>query len=179
MSNETLRILGPPNLSKSDVELGKWLVASWLGYQAEKAGISPSSIPDEWAASLIEASAEMDSDSVENAALESAFRKGCSGDFEAAGRMLRAYLWGGAESMANEQMAKVGRAHRVGNLKGGRKAGERRQAEAAAWHQECVEAARKLLEAGRSPRELAGILAPRFHVTSAQVRNVLKKAKLK
>lgn len=177
--DQTLRVLGPADLSKSDEELGKWLVAAWLGYQAEKAGIALESIPPDWATALIEASAKMDSDSVENAALESAFRKGCSGDYEAAGRMLRGYLWNGAKSMADEGMAQVARSLRVGNRTGGYKAGAKKKAEAAEWHKECVEAAKNLLGTGRSERELAGILAPRFHVTPTQIRTVLKKAKVK
>lgn len=177
MGDQTLGILGTADLSKSDRELGEWLVASWLGFQAEKAGIPVGNIPLEWATSIIEVSSNMDSDSVENAVLESVFRKACNGDYETAGRMLRAHMHDGAFSIVVEQYAQDGLMVRAGRRKGGKRTGASKSVVAAAWHEECRKAAEQLLANGRSRRELAGILSRRFGVTATQVRAVLRKAK--
>lgn len=58
--------------------------------------------------------------------------------------------------------------------RGGKSAANVAKTRAAAWQEECAKAARELLQHGRSPRELAGILSKRFHVTPRQVRNALK-----
>lgn len=61
-----------------------------------------------------------------------------------------------------------------GTKRGGVRAGRAAKTKAAAWQEECAKAARELLQCGRSPRELAGILSQRFHVTPRQVCNALK-----
>lgn len=107
------------DLAKPDEELGKWLVSRWLVHQARKRGIPIDNIPEDWAASIIEASAGMDSENVENAALESMFRKACSGDFAAAGRMLRVYVHKGAETVVKDKYAGKAIRQAVGSRKGG------------------------------------------------------------
>lgn len=61
---------------------------------------------------------------------------------------------------------------------GGKRAGRSAKARAADWHAICVEKARGMLKQGRSPHELAGILAKRHGVSARQVRTVLKQAGL-
>lgn len=94
--------------SQPDEKLGWWLVAAWIGFQADKAGIPRGSIPHGWTEGLIRESANMDSDSVENASLESAFRKACNGDMATAGRMLRGIVEAGGYSQAVERLARTG-----------------------------------------------------------------------
>lgn len=167
------------DLTKTDAELGEWLLAAWVEMQAGKRGVPLDAIPSAWLERLIAETSRIDSDSVKNAPLESAFRKAAAGEFETAGRMLRGYMYSTAQGKADAKMAAVGRKQRIGNHKGGKKTGQRRRDEAKAWHQDCVAAAYKLLESGKSPRDLASILAPRFGVTPTQIRAVLRKAKVK
>lgn len=176
---DSLQLSGTELVKLSDYDLGMWLVASWLAFQAEKAGIARNAISKEWALGIVEASAAMDSDSVENAALESMFRKACGGDPWAAGRMLRSYLWDGAETMVVEKYADAGIKQARGRMKGGKKSAEAKQSDVASWHAKCAEKARALLQQGKAPRELAGILAPIFNVTPTAIRTVLKEAKVK
>lgn len=175
----TLQLSGTELVKLSDYDLGMWLVASWIGFQAAKAGMKPEAISEEWALGIVEASAAMDSESVENAALESMFRKACGGDPWAAGRMLRSYLWDGAETMVSEKYADAGIKLARGRMKAGKKTAKAKQSDAASWHAKCAEKARALLQQGRAPRELAGVLAPIFGVTPKAIRSVLKKANLR
>ena len=62
---------------------------------------------------------------------------------------------------------------------GGKANGASKSTAAAEWQHKCIERARELLEQGKSPRELAGILAPQFAVSTRQIRDVLKKAEVK
>ena len=63
--------------------------------------------------------------------------------------------------------------------RGGEATAKANKATAAAWHDECVSRARALLAQGRSPRELASILAKTFGKSPRQVSSVLKKAEVK
>ena len=178
-----MRVELPPlsaeDLQQSDEELGWWLVSTWIGHHAQRAGFVLDSIPPEWAARLVEETAKMDSESVVNAPLESAFRKGCKGDMAAAGRMLRTYLHSRAAGLVNAKYAAVGIKQAVGRKKGGKKAAVKKKAKAATWHAPCVRKATALLQQGKAGHELAGILAPQFKVTPQTIRSVLKKAKVK
>lgn len=176
MEDAVLARLGSLDLSKTDDEIGQWMVAAWVGMQAEKAGIPLSRIPEVWATSLVAETAKMDSDSVENAALESAFRKACSGDYEVAGRMLREYVMAGAEDLAKDRLVGESLPILRGRRKGSPKGGATNKAKAGKWQQECVEASRKMLADGRAQHELAGILSQQFGKTPTQVRNVLQEA---
>lgn len=69
----------------------------------------------------------------------------------------------------------------AGNLQAGRKRGGKKAAatnrdKAEAWQRQCVIKARALLDKGASPRDLAGVLAPKFQRDAGTVRRVLKKA---
>lgn len=64
----------------------------------------------------------------------------------------------------------------AGAKRGGKNAGRAAKARAADWQTDCKHRARELLKLGRSPRSLAGILAPRFGKSTRQVRTVLGKA---
>lgn len=48
-----------------------------------------------------------------------------------------------------------------------------------AWHADCIRRARALLEGGRAPHELAGLLAQRLPRNVKTIRGVLKKAGIK
>lgn len=116
-----LEPLSASDLEKSDEDLGRWLVKTGLGYQAQKAGIPFDKISDEWATLIVEEMSKIDSDNLENAGLESAFRKACSGDYEAAGRMLRSYVLSGAHTLVLEKYAERGIAQTLGGHKGAEK----------------------------------------------------------
>lgn len=89
----------------SDDELGRWLVASWMGAQADAAGFARGvPVPAAWAEDLIGATAELDSE-VENAPLEAALRRACKGDREAAGRLLRDIVVDDAQRVETWAMA--------------------------------------------------------------------------
>jgi hypothetical protein len=62
----------------------------------------------------------------------------------------------------------------AGRKSGGKKTGRTSKARAGTWHVDCADKARAMLRQGRSPHELAGILAPRFCVTARQLRTVLQ-----
>ncbi|MFC5583339.1 hypothetical protein [Rhodanobacter terrae] len=171
--------LSAEDLKQPDEKLGWWLVSTWIGHHAQRAGFALDAIPPEWATRLVEETAKMDSESVANAPLESAFRKACGGDMAAAGRMLRAYVHSGAVAMVNEKYAAVGIKQTVGRKKGGKKAAAVNKAVAAPWHASCAEKARALLEQGKSPRELTGMLATQFQRDVTTIRRVLKKAGVK
>ncbi|GAB2493185.1 hypothetical protein GCM10027084_02370 [Pseudoxanthomonas sangjuensis] len=176
MDDAVLARLGPLDLNKTDDEIGQWMVAAWVGMQAERAGIPLNRIPEEWATSLIAETAKIDSDSVEHAALESAFRKACAGDYETAGKMLRDYVEAGATDLAKDRL--VGEALPIlrGKRKGSPKGGATNKAKAEGWQKTCIEAAKKMLAEGRAQHELAGVLSTQYKRTATQVRNVLQDA---
>lgn len=62
---------------------------------------------------------------------------------------------------------------------GGKVGGRTKSTEAGAWHAEVVEAAHKLLVAGKQRRDLASILAARYRKSARTIRTVLKKAEVK
>lgn len=174
-----LQLPGEELVKLPDEDLGQWLVTAWLAFQADKAGIDRSAIPREWATQLVEKSSKMDSDSVANSSLESMFRKACAGDVASAGRMLRTYLISRAEAVVRDKYAGIGIEHAKGRKRGGKKTANARQAASKAVHAKWVDAARSLLEQGKSSRDLAGILATRFNVTARAIRDALKKAEVK
>lgn len=93
---------------RTDEELGRWLVASWGAFQAERVGIPRSAISPEWIEALIRATVADEVDSVEHAALDSALRKACNGKFERAGAMLRAIVQDGAIEIVKDDLARTG-----------------------------------------------------------------------
>jgi hypothetical protein len=66
-----------------------------------------------------------------------------------------------------------------GARRGGLTGGLAKAADAEAWHSKVVQEARRLLEGGKSPRDLASILAARFSKSARTIREVLKKAEVK
>lgn len=94
-----LQLPGDELVKLSDEDLGEWLITTWICDHAQQAGFAPGALlPEqairftELAKRLIEETAKVDSESVEHAPLESAFRKACNGDLAAAGRMYRTHL---------------------------------------------------------------------------------------
>jgi len=164
-------------LAKPDEEIGQWLVATWVGHKAEEAGIPLDDIPREWAIALIKKTAEVDSENVENAALESVFRKACKGDYASAGRMLRGLMIDGVVRISSENLADEALRYRAKKHQGSKRGAASNKAKAEPWHAECQKAAKDLLASGREKRELAGILSRRFGKTPTQIRTVLRKAK--
>jgi hypothetical protein len=167
-------------LDQTDEELGVTLVAYWVSINANRAGIKGQEIPDEFAAWLIRDTARRDGESVEFAALQSIYRKACSGDFAAAGCMFREWVESNERYFDLEGHAQVGIRVAEGRKTGGRKSGITRKNEAANWHAKCLAEAQKMLAAGTEERNLASVLALRFRATwgksDRQVRNVLQKA---
>lgn len=153
------------------------MLMAGLLQHAEKAGIPLVAIPDDWAQRVIEATASLDTERVELAALESAFRKACRGDFEAAGRMLRTYVMAEAHRRAASNLAVEAAVTRAGKRVGARRAAKTNQEKAARWQAACLQAAAEMRRSGRAERDLAGILAVRFQKTPTTIRNLLKKAK--
>lgn len=98
----------PEALQLSDDDLGRLVFTTWLAFQAEKIGIPVSDFSPEMVSSLLAESADIDSPSVKNAALESMFRKLGAADFAAAGRMWREQLIAEALRMRSEKHAKTG-----------------------------------------------------------------------
>jgi len=77
-----------------------------------------------------------------------------------------------APMVARDAIAQRGRG------RGGAEAGRVSRGAAAAWQAEAVKAARSMLAAGTQPRNLAGILASRYHKSARTLRTILKKAEL-
>lgn len=161
---------------ETDEALGRWLVAAWVGHQADKAGISRGALTPEWANRIIVATLADEVDSAEDAALDNAIRKACNGQYARAGAMLREIVEGGAKGLVVTKYARIGINVAVGRKRGGKKAANAAKADANAWQLQCVRRARALLHQGKSPRELAGILAPQFGHDVTTIRRVLKKA---
>lgn len=173
-----LKSLGPVDLAKDDEEIGQWLVAAWVGYKAKKAGYALDSIPKEWATALIKKTAEMDSENVGKAALESAFRKACKGDYAAAGRMLRGLKTNEAEWVVARKFADETLRGRVKLKKMSPKGVAAKKEKAAQWQSDCIRDANRMLKSGRNSREIAGVLAERYEMSATRIRQVLKKAKI-
>lgn len=167
------------DFAKSDEELGKWLLATWLGYHAEKSGIPLNAIPESWAAGIVKATAAIDSDNMKNAPLESAFRKAAKGDFAGAGKMLRASMWKDARDTVAAKYTPIGIKQTKLRREGGDESGRVRSEKATKWQADCVAHAKNLLATGTAPHELAGKCADRFHRTSDTIRRVLRKAGVK
>lgn len=163
-------------LDQSDEELGVSLIAYWLNINATRAGIEGPEAPRDFATWLIDETARRDGESVEFAALQSIYRKACSGEFAAAGRMFREWVEHNEHQFDLAEHAEAGIRLVEGRKKGGKKSGETRRAEAKPWHAECVAEARRMLRGGTGEHTLASTLARRFRVTPRRVRTVLQEA---
>ncbi len=171
--------LSDADLDKPDDELGHWLFETWCAYHAEQHGVPLDAVSDEWIALIRAKSLEMDSDSVQNAPLESAFRKAAKGDFAAAGKMLRHYMLSGARAMVDEKYASIGIEQTRLRIQGGRASAEKRADDAKAWRAKCIEHAKLLLATGTAAHELAGKCATRYGRSAGTIRRLLKKAGVK
>ena len=167
------------DFNKPDDELGHWLFETWCAYQAEQHGVPLDAVSDEWIALIRAKSLEMDSDSTENAPLESAFRKAAKGDFAGAGKMLRDYMLSGARAMVAEKYASIGIEQTRLRIQGGRTSAEKRADDAKAWQAKCIEHAKLLLATGTAAHELAGKCATRYGRSAGTIRRLLKKAGVK
>jgi hypothetical protein len=159
-----------------DEDIGWWLIATWMGHQAQKEGFALNAIPEEWAIRLIERTAVIDTDSISNAPLESAFRKACAGDMATAGRMLRDYCLQGAREIVNAKYAVIGIKGAIGRKTGNEKSVASKKKDADERHAPMVKQARDLLNQGKNRRDLPSILADKFGIDSTTVRRALKKA---
>ena len=164
------------DLDKPDAELGQWLFETWCTYQAERRGIALEAITDDWIALIQSQTIEIDSDDADNAPLESAFRKAAKGDFEAAGKMLRAYMLNSAHAIVTEKYASIGIKQTQLKMQGGRASGKARADKANNWQTNCIEHAKALLATGTAPHELAGKCAQKYKRSPDTIRRVLKKA---
>jgi hypothetical protein len=84
------KLLDPNDVS--DYDLGRRLLASWIGAQAESQGIPANKIPPPFAEKMREAASLAETDFAVNSAIEKALQKAAIGDFEVAGRFLREHL---------------------------------------------------------------------------------------
>ncbi|APZ42923.1 hypothetical protein [Acidihalobacter ferrooxydans] len=62
---------------------------------------------------------------------------------------------------------------------GGKRTGEARKQAAEKSHQNIANDARQLLQSGKAPHELAGILSPKHSLTKTQIRNILHETGVK
>jgi hypothetical protein len=91
-------------LELPDDELGIRLLAWWIGAQAERKGIAPTSIPEHVAEQIIEGTKGIDTDQVQHVALEKALIKAASGELAKAGALFRGYMLIGADTKAATDM---------------------------------------------------------------------------
>jgi hypothetical protein len=77
-------------------ELGKRLLWVCIREEAQQLGIPTCSIPDDFIQSYKEMVQASEAEAAEDAAFEKALHKAASGDFEAAGRLIREHLINGA-----------------------------------------------------------------------------------
>jgi len=171
--------LSDADLDKPDDELGHWLFETWCAYHAEQHGVPLDAVSDEWIAVIRAKSLEMDSDSTENAPIESAFRKAAKGDFAAAGRMLRDYVLSGAYARVAKKYAPIGIEQTRLRILGGHASAGKRAKGAKAWQDKCIEHAKVLLSTGTAPHELAGKCSAKFKRSADTIRRLLKKAGVK
>lgn len=172
----TLDIVGPLDLNMTDQEIGEWLVATWLGIQAEKRGIPLQKIPPEFARELVASTAKIDTDSVNDAALQSIFRKAHSGEYETAGRMLRKYILSRADSAVKAKYAPIGLARVRDRRNAGKATAAKKKKEAAEWHPKAIKHARSLVNTGRKPSETTAIVARQLGMSPRSVRPILQAA---
>jgi hypothetical protein len=160
-------------LDLPDDELGELLLGWFVVHFAESRGLFPD-IPSEFSGAVL-SQLKFTNARPENAAVEKALHKAADGDFETAGKTIRYYYENGAHHMAAVRIAHEEREKR---LKGPRKGGAARKALAAS---ENLERDKKILEqyyqligSGRNPREGPAILARRFELSPARIRQILK-----
>lgn len=163
----------------SDEELGRWLFDTWCAHQAEKYGVPLEEVTDEDIEFIRSRTMEVDSNTVENAALESIFRKAARGRFADAGKMLRAYMIDSALAQLAEKYAPIGVQQTALRMRGGQASAAKRGKKASDWQAKCIEHARALLATGTAPHELAGKCAQRFKRSPDTIRRILKKADVK
>jgi hypothetical protein len=167
------------DFAKSDEELGRWLFDSWCTYQAEAHGVALEHASDEWVAFIRTKTLEMDTDKVEDVALESAIRKAARGRFGEAGKMLRDLMFNGAHAEVAKKYAPIGIGQTIVRQRGGHSSAKTRGAKASNWQAKCIEHAKTLLATGTAPHELAGKCANRFKRSPDTIRRILRKAGVK
>ncbi|MEW9570542.1 hypothetical protein ABQJ54_02120 [Rhodanobacter sp. Si-c] len=148
------------DLSNTDEELGWWLVATWVGHHALKAGYQLNEIPPAWAERLIEDTGKLDSDSVRNAALESMFRKACAGHMETAGKMLREHLRLCAVEIAKEKAARTGAKVRKPFAEHNRERGLASATAAATWQAQAAALWAMPQHANKTSSDIARLIDP-------------------
>lgn len=152
--------------TRTDESLGWWLVSAWIGFQADKAGIPRDAVPEQLVEELVRATAAMDSDSVEVAALEKAIRRACNGDMASAGTLLRKIIVHDAVGEVKDRLAGTGLGVRRGGKKGSDRAKETPKGKGAKI--------REALAAAPKTRNRASLIARQFKVTADYVRKLEK-----
>ena len=160
-------------LDHPDDELGAMLFGWYVDYFAESRGLFPD-IPDEFVEAVISQLKNTNA-RPENAAVEKAFHKAAEGEYEVAGQTIRYYLENNAHHLAAIRIAHEEREKR---FKGPRKGGEARKKAAAVEYLErdtkILAQYHQLIGSGRKPREVPAVLATRFGLSAARIRQILK-----
>ena len=172
-------VFSPEDLSLPDDELGELLLGLFIADAADQHGLFPE-IPDEFAEAVI-SQVRCKEASPRNAALEKALHKAADGNFEAAGRALRVYIMD--HNVLPMRNARIALEEKEKNLRGPRKGGQARKAAVEVKNysrdQKIWTEYKKLLGAGRAPREISAVLAQRFSLGATRIRQIIVKEKRK
>ena len=135
-------------LNLSDERLGARLLVVWIATEAETLRIDPNApgFADTVRANLLAKEAL----SHETAAVEKALHKAACGDFEAAGKLLRGYMYAGAEAL---KFIPIGKSKFTQAVKFRRKGAEGNKAEGEANRKVVLDAEKEILASWKSKRK--------------------------
>ena len=170
--------LSADDLEKPDSELGRHFGDLFIFAEAANRGMGLDSIPEGFGASLLPALASIEADNARLAPVALALRKYVVGDFEAAGRLIREYLTDGAENLAiAKKFIEQSEKFQKGPKRGGASTKAKRQAWKEYSDRRIMSEVKKLEDAGRDDREIAGIVARKLGFSDRHIRRVRKENK--
>lgn len=157
----------------SDEALGQRLLAARLAAEAERHGIFPGAIPAQLAEAWMRQLQTQEADSVTNIPLEKAINLAAKGEFEKAGRTLRAWTLDMGQRLADTPRAAADRAREAKAKAAGAKGGSKSKP---GKLQNIKEEFAALVAGGRSERDARSVLVQRHGVTPQGLGKALRKA---
>ena len=163
------------HLDLPDDQLCVRFYALWAVAQAEKLGIPQDRLTPEIAERLRVIALGLNTDSARYAPLEKAMRLAALGELFRAGKLFRELMYEDAvhiklQNFRRTEVERLAKARKAG----GHAAAELRRETTGPLHERIRRRGEALLLSGKKQRDLAGILAKQFNITTRQIRKILE-----
>lgn len=162
-------------LSLPDEEMGRLLLSTYIESWATKRDLSSA---DSIAVEVLTEIKKGTISNIQYLPLSEALKTAATGDFSFAGNLAKQhFLLQRVSSLTLQLLAYAERQRLKGPKKAGQVSASKRQAENAERNKRICETAEEMKKAGKSSRNIPGILAERYDLSARQIRNILKAGK--